>query len=140
MPIRREIDFSLRGKEYLQSKAKGIHGDLNGLFYRKGNDYYIYALYGLREKDYVSVLAHETAHAWQAENCPDDLPLEDLEGFAQWIAYRTLINFGYQDFADLLKEGDSIYSTGLNKLLDMEARYGARAVFDHVRSKKPKTF
>ena len=135
MAIMRPIDFSLRDKDFLQSKAKGIHGDLNGLFYRRGNDFHIYVLYGLREKDYVSVLAHEIGHAWQAENCSDDLPLEDLEGFAQWIAYKTLLNFGYRDFAELLKEGDSIYAKGLNNMLKIEKYRGAQAVFNHVREK-----
>jgi len=140
MPIEHKIDFSLRGRDFIKSKAKGIHGDLNGLFYRKGDEFNIYALYGLREKDYYGVLAHELGHAWQAENCPDDLSLDDMEGFAQWIAYKTLLNFGNGNFAELLKEGDSIYARGLNKMLDIEKTKGTQAVFDYIRRKETKTF
>jgi len=139
MPIKHEIEFGFKDKGFLKSKAKGIHGDLNGLFYRKGDDYYIYVLYGLREKDFISVFAHELSHAWQAENCPDDLLLEDQEGFCQWVAFKALIHFGYPEFAELLKEGDSVYSRGLKKMARLEAKSGATGVFKYMKGKEPGT-
>ncbi len=69
--------------------------DINGLFYRKNDDFNVYVLYGLRKKDLIWVLAHEITHAWQAENCSDRLTTEEREGFAQWVAYHTALNFGY---------------------------------------------
>jgi hypothetical protein len=129
MPIDHVVNFSLEDRNFLKKKANGIHGDLNGLFYQKGDKFYIYVLYGLREKDLISVLAHEIGHAWQAENGPQNASLEDQEGFAQWVAYKALIHFGYPEFAKLLEEGDSVYSKGLNKMLKLEINGGTPAVF-----------
>jgi hypothetical protein len=136
MPVERDIDFSLQDKDFLKKKARGIHGDLNGLFYQRADNFYIYVLYGLRDKDYISVIAHEYCHAWQAENCPDDMPLEVQEGFAQWVAYKTLIHFGHQQFAELMKFGDNVYAQGLNKMLKIEKARGPQAVFKMIRGQE----
>jgi hypothetical protein len=136
MPVKHNIGFSLQDRNFLNQKASKIHGDLNGLFYRKGDNYDIYVLYGLREKDLLSVLAHELTHAWEAENCGDDGPLEDQEGFAQWVAYKTLINFAYSDYASLMTEGDNIYAKGLTKMLKIEQNGGAGGVFGYIKSGK----
>jgi hypothetical protein len=135
MRITHEITYSLQDVKFLEERSKGIHGDLNGLFYRKGDDFNIYVLYGLRKKDLVGVLAHEMAHAWESENCRSDLPLEDLEGFAQWAAYHALSNLGYQEYARTLVHGDNIYAVGLRRMLEIEDKSGSKAVFDYIRSK-----
>lgn len=139
MTINHNITYEIKDRETIKSKTRNIDGDLNGLFYRRGDRFYVYVLYGLREKDLISVYAHEIGHAWQAENCPDDMPLEDQEGFAQWVAYKALIHFGYPDFAELLKEGDNAYSRGLVKMLDIEKTGGVPAVFNHIKRIKTKT-
>jgi recombinational DNA repair protein (RecF pathway) len=136
MPIKHDINFSLKGQDFLKQKAKNIHGDINGLFYHKGDEFDIYILYGLRQKDLISVIAHELTHAWQAENCPKDIPLEDQEGFAQWVAYKASKAYGYDDFADLMTEGDNIYARGLAKMLRIETIGGPEAVFDFVKTGK----
>jgi hypothetical protein len=136
MPVEHTVHFSLEDKAFIKTKANGIPGDLKGLFYRKGNNYNIYVLYGLREKDLIEVIAHEMAHAWQAENCRDDMPLEDQEGFSQWIGYKTLSGFGYEDFARLMTQGDTIYAKGLSKMLKMEQTGGKGAVLEFIKRKK----
>lgn len=133
--IRHDIKYSLQDKNFLNIKSKDMHGDLNGLFYRKGDDYNIYVLYGLRKKDLIGVLAHEITHAWQAENCGGDLELEDLEGLAQWVAYYTLIYFDYERFARTMLSGNSVYAAGLRKMLEIEKHGGSKAVFDYIRSR-----
>ena len=133
MPINHEIKFSLEDRNFLNKKATQIHGDLNGLFYRKGDDYNIYVLYGLREKDLITVIAHEMAHAWQAENCPDDIELEDQEGFAQWVAYKALNYYSLDNFSRLMVYGDTVYTKGLVKILEIEKKSGARGVFDYMK-------
>ena len=135
MTLVHQINYSMQGKDFLDAKTSGAHGDLNGLFYRKGDDYNIYILYGLRRQDLVWVLSHEIAHAWQAENTSGNLELEDLEGFAQWVAYNALKYFGYERFAATLTAGNTMYSKGLNKMLDLEKAGGAGAVFEYIRSK-----
>jgi len=133
--IKHDIKYSLQDKDFLKTKSKDMHGDLNGLFYRKGDDYNIYVLYGLRKKDLIGAIAHEITHAWQAENCSHSLQLEDLEGFAQWVAYHTLVYFDYERFARNMPSGNSAYATGLRKMLEIEKHGGSRAVFDYIRSR-----
>jgi hypothetical protein len=135
MPVEHTVHFSLEDRTFIKTKAMGIPGDLKGLFYRKGDNYNIYVLYGLREKDLIEVIAHEMAHAWQAENCRDDMPLEDQEGFSQWIGYKALIAFGHEDFAGLMTQGDTIYAKGLSKMLRIEQSGGKGAVFEFIKRK-----
>jgi len=135
MSVKHRIAYSMEGRNFLEKKSNGIHGDLNGLFYRKGDEYNIYVLYGLRRKDLILVLAHEISHAWQAENTRGKPDLEDLEGFAQWVAYQALRYFDYDAFAATLTGGNTVYAGGLNKMLDLEKAGGARAVFEYIRSK-----
>jgi recombinational DNA repair protein (RecF pathway) len=136
MPVEHSIHFSLEDRNFIKTKAKGIPGDLKGLFYRKGDNYNIYILFGLREKDLIEVIAHEMAHAWQAENCRDDMPLEDQEGFAQWIGYKALFFFGLDDFAKIMTQGDNVYATGLAKMLKIEQTGGKGAVFEYIKRGK----
>ncbi len=133
--IEHNIKYSLQDKDFLKMKSKDTHGDLNALFYRKGDDYNIYVLYGLRKKDLIGAIAHEITHAWQAENCGKNLQLEDLEGFAQWVAYHTLSHFDYEQFAMNMRSGTSDYANGLRKMLEIEKHSGSRAVFDYIKSK-----
>jgi hypothetical protein len=136
MEIKHNVSFSLQDRNYLNDKATQIHGDLNGLFYRKGDNFNVYVLYGLREKDLIAVIAHELAHAWQAENCNNKLELEDQEGFAQWTAYKTLEHFSYREFGELMVEGSTVYATGLVKMLSIEKERGAAGVFSYIKSRK----
>jgi hypothetical protein len=132
--VSHDIKFSLQDRDFLTKKAKDIHGDLKGLFYRKGDDYHIYILYGLREKDLIGVIAHEMTHAWQAENSVKDIPLEDQEGFAQWVAYKALIFFGDDEYAKIMTDGDDVYAKGLTKILNIEKLYGSVAVYKFART------
>lgn len=136
LAVERDVAFSIEDRKFLEKKANGIHGDLNGLFYRKGDNYYIYVIYGLREKDIIGVLAHEWAHAWQAENSAEDIPLELQEGFAQWVAYKVLVHFGHEDFARLMTEGDNMYARGLRKIFEIERQSGTVAVYKYARTGK----
>ncbi len=133
--IKHDIKYSLQDKDFLKTKSKDMHGDLNALFYRKGDDYNIYVLYGLRKKDLIGAIAHEITHAWQAENCENDLQLEDLEGFAQWAAYHTLLYFDYEQLAKNMRSGSSTYANGLRKMLEIEKHGGSNAVFVYIKSK-----
>ncbi|UCE65753.1 MAG: protein DA1 [Candidatus Zixiibacteriota bacterium] len=135
MDIEHKINYSVQDKKFLEKKSKGLSEDINGLFYRKDNDYNVYVLYGLRKKDLIWVLAHETTHAWQAENCSERLTEEDREGFAQWVAYRTAQNFGYREYAENMRGGESVYSSGLNRMIDLEKTGGSKAVFDYIKAK-----
>jgi hypothetical protein len=132
MKLQHDIKYTLQGQNFIIDKSAGSSGDLNGLFYRHGNAYEIYVLYGLREKDLCQVIPHEIAHAWAAENCRDNLTLEESEGFAQWVAYYTLRHFGFKDFSNTLLKGDNEYARGLRMMLEIERKEGRRAVFQSL--------
>jgi len=134
MFVRHEITYALKGKDFLEVKSEHTHGDLNGLFYRRGDEYNIYVLYGLREKDLIWVIAHEITHAWQAENTSGNLKPDDREGFAQWTAYEALRFFGYGTFAETLTNGNTSYSRGLRRMLEIEKSYGPTAVIKYINS------
>jgi hypothetical protein len=132
MTVNHKIKYTLQGVDFIRQKSEGISGDLNGLFHRQGGSFEIFVLYGLRLRDLYQVIAHEIAHAWAAENCRDNLTLEEAEGFAQWIAYYSLKNFGYDNYANTLLKGDNEYARGLRIMLDIEQKGGGSAVFNSL--------
>ena len=132
MKVNHFVKYTLQGSDFIKEKSEGLSGDLNGLFYRHGDIYEIYVLYGLRKRDLYQVIAHETAHAWAAENLRDNLTLEEAEGFAQWISYYALQYFGYNAFSKTLTEGDNEYARGLRMMLEIEKRSGQKAIFDYL--------
>ena len=134
MNVNHDINYTLQDSDFLKKISKGKDKDLNGMFHRKGNDFNIYVLYGLRKYDMIGVLVHEITHAWQTENCNDKMKLLDREGFAQWTSYHALINQGYKQTAESLLLGDSVYSNGLKKMLNIERKNGRKAVIDFILS------
>ena len=55
------------------------------------------------------------------------------EGFAEWVAYHTLLALGSVKKAALMLQRGDIYGQGLRLLLDIEQRQGAAAVFQVCR-------
>lgn len=132
LSIKHKITYTLQGEDFIKNKSEAISGDLNGLFYRQNDEFEIYVLYGLRQKDLYQVIAHEIAHAWASENCRLNLTLEEAEGFAQWVAYYTLRHFNFTAFSQTLLEGDTDYSLGLKMMLRIEKEGGKDAVFKYL--------
>jgi len=135
MKVNHQIVYQMKGRDVLGQMSGGVQGDLNGLFHREDDNYSIYVLYGLRKKDLILVIAHEYAHAWQSENTKGTSSLEDMEGFAQWVAYKSLVNFGFETYARTLTNGNTVYSRGLRKMIEKENSGGPSVVFDYIRSK-----
>lgn len=132
MNVSHKITYTLQGEDFIKEKSHGLSGDLNGLFYRKGDKFDIYVLYGLRRNDLYQVLAHEIAHAWMSENAKHERSLEESEGFAQWVAYHFLGHRGLQEQQRMLLIGDDVYASGLRKMLQIEKERGQRGVLDYV--------
>jgi hypothetical protein len=65
-----------------------------GVYVRDGKRRTIYIENGLPRILFVQVVAHEWAHAWQAENCPLVRHVLIVEGFAEWAAYKVLQAMG----------------------------------------------
>ena len=133
-------DFTLVDHQHLQRLATESPGDLPGdpakvvgLFARKGRKRVMYLLSGLPQIVLIQVAAHEWAHAWQGENCP--LLRDPLvrEGFAEWVAYKTLQALGAVKKMALMERRNEMYGDGLRKMLALEQQVGVIGVLDFCR-------
>ena len=104
-----------------------------GLFARKGSTRVMYVLSGLPQITFIQVVAHEWAHAWEGENCPLlETPLL-REGFAEWVAYRTLQALGAVKRAELMEQQAGLYGEGLRRMRAVERRQGVAGVLEFCR-------
>lgn len=105
-----------------------------GIYARHGMRRGIYMQTGLPRTIFLQVAAHEYAHAWQGENCP--LLHDPLvrEGFAEWVAYKTLESFALdKQRARMLQRAD-VYGEGLRWALAVERTAGPQAVIQQCRA------
>jgi len=133
-------DFALVDHQHLQRLAgeasSAIHDEQDkvvGLFVRKGRKRVMYLLSGLPQILLTQTIAHEWAHAWQGENCP---LLQDplvREGFAEWVAYKTLQVMGAVKKMALMEQQNGLYGEGLRKMLELERRDGVSSVIAFCR-------
>lgn len=102
-----------------------------GLFLRRGRRRLMAVLSGLPRSLFIQTVAHEWAHAWHGENCPLlENPLM-REGFAEWVAYRTLIALGATRQAARMLNRDGLYGEGLRRFLRLEEQHGIASVLAH---------
>lgn len=80
-----------------------------------------------------AVAAHELAHAWQSGNAPSNQSPLSIEGFAEWVAYRTLLALGQQQEAARLTRRDDLYGRGLRYFIDLEQQQGRDGVLRRAR-------
>ena len=104
-----------------------------GLFVRKGRRRVMYVLSGLPQILLIQTVAHEWAHAWQGENCPLLQNPLVREGFAEWVAYKTLQAMGATKKAARMKQQDGMYGQGLRQMLELERRGGVSGVLTFCR-------
>ena len=133
----REIQKNQNIEYAPEDKVSGIH------YYEKldGNvvKSEIYILNGLTPERAFCVIAHEYAHAWQSENCPDGQDIKVREGFAEWVSYKMARAKGYEEEAGiLLKTSDPVYGAGLKEIIETEKKYGEKGVLNFVRTGDPK--
>lgn len=88
---------------------------------------------GLPEPLFLSIFAHEWAHAWQSEHCPRQ-EMDLLEGFASWVEFKILYEL-YEDFAKTSLENSTLehYGPGLRTCLRLEQHFGERGLIQAVR-------
>ncbi len=110
--------------------------DLVGLFVHAGRLRAIYVEYGLPRIFFSEVLAHEYAHAWQAENAPLLAEPELREGFAEWVAYKTVESWGCRLRLDRFRERQDMYGAGLRRVLGWEAAGGVAEVLERIRRER----
>ncbi|MFA5859279.1 MAG: LIM domain-containing protein [Elusimicrobiota bacterium] len=114
----------------------GDKADLLGLFQKKGRKYKIYLLENLPQALAVGVLAHEYAHAWQYANCPKDQRLVLTEGFAEWVLYKALLNFGFKNEAAQITKRTDLYGQGFIIMRNIEETDGMSGVIQKMRTMK----
>jgi hypothetical protein len=108
--------------------------DLLGLFKRINHKFDIYLLYGLPKALAISVLAHEFAHAWQAENIPVAQDLILKEGFAEWVAYKVLQAFKYRQEAECIMKRKDLYGQGFHFFRKVEKNKGSKFTIEYIKS------
>ncbi len=100
---------------------------LCGLYVRGGEGpTSIHVLAPLPRARLLAVLAHEIAHAWQAERCPDAQGLRVREGFAEWVSWRLLADReGGGEERHAIEARTDVYGDGFRLFADLDARGGA---------------
>jgi hypothetical protein len=98
-----------------------------GFFVRTQGRPIIYVEAGLTRGLLLGTLAHELGHAWQSEQLGASAGAIDplvSEGFAEWVAYHTLMARGMRTLATRARERQDLYGRGLERLLDIEQARG----------------
>jgi hypothetical protein len=109
-------------------------GEVLGLFVRQGQRRFIYLQELLPRPLLIQIASHEYAHAWQGEQCPLLRDLIVREGFAEWVAYHSLLEMDEQDKGEQMLRRHDHYGAGLRHMLDIERRHGVTAVLDYCRA------
>lgn len=109
---------------------------LGGLFTREPGGHTVIQLVSPVTKPRAqAVLAHELAHAWQAQHCPDNQGKRLREGFAEWVAWHAL-----GGIEECVKERRKIelrtdeYGLGFQLFRGLEERNGWDGVLHYARS------
>lgn len=94
----------------------------------------IYVKDGFSVEDFIPLISHEMAHAWQREYCPPGLSNQMIEGFATWIGYKVAGIKGYKAVQISNRfYGQTEYSGSLKKLLIIEKKIGEKKLIELVQ-------
>ncbi|NJL03810.1 MAG: protein DA1 [Chloroflexaceae bacterium] len=105
-----------------------------GLYLRQGRVRAIFLLHGLPRLIFRTTVAHEYAHAWQGEHCPLLTDLVLREGFAEWVAYRHLVQLGAHRAVARMLQGNHPYRPMLEIVLQLEAQLGTDGLMQYIRT------
>ncbi len=103
-----------------------------GLFVREGESFEIYVESLLPYSVCMAVMAHEYTHAWQADYFSNKTSLLWLEGLAEWVSYKTLEHYGYENQAALIPLQKDVYGQGFHMVSELEEKYGESNVVTKV--------
>ena len=115
------------GAQHASPEGTGQH--VVGFFTQRGSRRTIYIERGLPRASLIGTLAHEYAHAWQADHSPHDQDMLLHEGFAEWVAYKILIALGHTREAARATRREDLYGQGLRHFIALEQRSGRQGVF-----------
>jgi hypothetical protein len=108
--------------------------ELGGVFTREsGGSTMIDLVAPLTEARARAILAHEVAHAWQSENCPENQGLRIREGFAEWVSWKVIQGLPDCDreCAKILARSDD-YGQGFRIFRGLEERHGMAAAIRYA--------
>ncbi len=133
---RRRMGEIRREHRLLEPEAGGSATSYHvlGFFVRAHDATTIYVEMGLPRALLLGTLAHELAHAWQAEQAPHLRDPLMQEGFAEWVAHRVLAARGNTLLAARATRRDDVYGRGLRHFLDIERKGGPQAVLRAIRN------
>jgi hypothetical protein len=100
-----------------------------GFFAQNDSTRTIYVEYGLPRANLIGTLAHEYAHAWQADHAPRQQSALQREGFAEWVSYRMLVALGHTREAARATRREDLYGRGLRYFVTLEQQSGRQQVF-----------
>jgi hypothetical protein len=123
------------GATHGEEGASGRH--VLGFFVRAQGRPVIYVEAGLTRGLLLGTLAHELGHAWQSEQLGASAGAIDplvSEGFAEWVAYHTLLARGMRTLASRARARQDVYGRGLERLLGIEQAKGRDAVLRAART------
>ncbi len=141
---RRRMGETRRAYAREARRATTAHGEdgasarhVLGFFVRAQGRPVIYIEAGLTRGLLLGTLAHELGHAWQSEQLGAEAAAVDplvSEGFAEWVAYHTLLARGIRTLASRARERQDVYGRGLERLLSIERTQGRAAVLRVARA------
>ncbi len=105
-----------------------------GFFEQEGPRRTIYVERALPRVTFIGTLAHEYAHAWQADYAPQKQPPLRREGFAEWLSWSLLVALGHIQEAARATRREDEYGRGLRHFIALEKRAGRPAVFREAAS------
>jgi hypothetical protein len=108
-------------------ESSGQH--IVGFFTQQGTRRTIYIERGLPRASLIGTLAHEYAHAWQADHTPREQDMLLHEGFAEWVSYRMLVALGHTREAARATRREDLYGEGLRYFITLEQQSGRQSVF-----------
>ena len=108
------------------------HQHLLGFYQSVGTDQHIYIEQLLPQTLFRAVAAHELAHSWQSTHAPQGQPTKIVEGFAEWVAYRSLLLLGHQADAARLTRRNDLYGQGLQYFITLERQQGQQGVLQRA--------
>jgi hypothetical protein len=107
-----------------------------GYFEQQGPERTIYIERALPRATLIGTLAHEYAHAWQADYAPQKQALLTREGFAEWLSWSVLVALGHTREAARATRREDEYGQGLRHFITLEKQHGRQAVFREAAGAK----
>jgi hypothetical protein len=115
-----------------ESGAQAHH--VVGFFVQKHGQRTIYVDRGLPRATLIGTLAHEFAHAWQADYAPHKQDTLLSEGFAEWVAYKVLVALKHTREAARATRREDEYGRGLRYFITLEQQAGRARVLSEAKA------